>query len=55
MKKKPLCIVTTAHGITATNNEPNWISAVAALPNTDLVASGKYLFFFISNKTYQNF
>jgi len=40
MKKKPLCIVTAAHGVSAINNEPNWISAVATLQNTDLVASG---------------
>jgi len=45
MKKKPLCIVTAAHGICATNNEPNWISAVAALPNTDLIASGAYILY----------
>ena len=43
MKKKPLCSVTSAHGICATNNLPNWISAVAALPNTDLVASGTHV------------
>ncbi|XP_067012317.2 U3 small nucleolar RNA-interacting protein 2 [Anabrus simplex] len=39
MKKKPLCSVPNAHGVCSTNEEPNWISSVAALLNTDLVAS----------------
>ena len=41
MKKKPLCSVPAAHGNSVENNQPNWISSVAALTNTDLVASGK--------------
>jgi len=40
MKKKPLCSVAAAHGVSSENNQPNWISAVAALQNSDLVASG---------------
>lgn len=40
MKKKPLCSVKNAHGINQTNGLPLWISAVASLKNTDLVASG---------------
>ena len=40
MKKKPLCIVTNAHGVSASNEEPNWISSIATFTNTDLVASG---------------
>jgi len=39
-KKKPLCTVDFAHGIAAQNEEPNWISSIATLTNTDLVASG---------------
>ena len=41
MKKKPLCSVPAAHGNSSENNQANWISSVAALTNTDLVASGK--------------
>ncbi|XP_059609446.1 U3 small nucleolar RNA-interacting protein 2 [Phlebotomus argentipes] len=40
MKKKPLCIKNLVHGKSQTNGEPNWISAIATLTNTDLVASG---------------
>ncbi|PSN50565.1 hypothetical protein C0J52_14763 [Blattella germanica] len=40
MKKKPLCTVTSAHGVSTENEEPNWISSITALTNTDLVASG---------------
>jgi ribosomal RNA-processing protein 9 len=39
-KKKPLCTLEFAHGIAAQNGEPNWISSIATLSNTDLVASG---------------
>ena len=39
-KKKPLCTVDFAHGIAVQNEEPNWISSIATLTNTDLVASG---------------
>jgi ribosomal RNA-processing protein 9 len=39
-KKKPLCTVESAHGIAAQNKEPHWISSIATLTNTDLVASG---------------
>jgi ribosomal RNA-processing protein 9 len=41
MKKKPLCSVPAAHGKSKENNQANWISSVASLTNTDLVASGK--------------
>lgn len=41
LKKKPLCSVPNAHGFDALNNQPMWISSIAALINTDLVASGK--------------
>ena len=47
-KKKPLCSVAAAHGISSSNNQPNWISAVAAMTNTDLVASGTQLAFYNS-------
>jgi ribosomal RNA-processing protein 9 len=40
LKKKPLCNVTNAHGINIINDQPNWISAVGALANSDLVVSG---------------
>lgn len=39
-KKKPLCSVTNAHGIEEDNGQPMWISSIATLINTDLVASG---------------
>ncbi|XP_034948974.1 U3 small nucleolar RNA-interacting protein 2 [Chelonus insularis] len=40
MKKKPLCSVTRAHGTDETNGQAMWISSIATLLNTDLVASG---------------
>lgn len=40
LKKKPLCSVPKAHGRDEVNGEPMWISSVATLLNTDLVASG---------------
>lgn len=41
MKKKPLHIKQLAHGKSDENDEANWITAVATLINTDIVASGK--------------
>lgn len=41
MKKKPLCSAKTAHGCNPTNQEPYWITSVASLQNTDLIASGE--------------
>ncbi|XP_029037796.1 U3 small nucleolar RNA-interacting protein 2 [Osmia bicornis bicornis] len=40
LKKKPLCSVADAHGKDESNNQPMWISSIATLLNTDLVASG---------------
>lgn len=40
LKKKPLCSVGCAHGKDETNDQPMWISSIATLLNTDLVASG---------------
>ncbi|XP_050459975.1 U3 small nucleolar RNA-interacting protein 2 [Cataglyphis hispanica] len=40
LKKKPLCSVPEAHGRDETNGQPMWISSIATLLNTDLVASG---------------
>ncbi|XP_076176104.1 U3 small nuclear riboprotein factor 55K [Ptiloglossa arizonensis] len=40
LKKKPLCSILDAHGKDETNNQPMWISSIATLLNTDLVASG---------------
>lgn len=41
MKKKPLCVRELAHGRSASNGEPNWISAIAAVVNSDVIASGE--------------
>lgn len=40
MKKKPLCVQELAHG-RGENGEANWISSIATMFNTDVVASGK--------------
>lgn len=40
MKKKPLCIQPLAHGKSSENGQANWISSIATLINTDVVASG---------------
>ncbi|XP_043253100.1 U3 small nucleolar RNA-interacting protein 2 [Colletes gigas] len=40
LKKKPLCSIQDTHGRDETNNQPMWISSIATLLNTDLVASG---------------
>lgn len=40
LKKKPLCSVPEAHGKDETSGQPMWISSIATLLNTDLVASG---------------
>jgi len=40
LKKKPLCNISSAHGTNTVNDQPNWISAVGALANSDLVVSG---------------
>lgn len=42
MKKKPLQTKELAHGKSAENGQANWISAVATLINTDIVASGEF-------------
>lgn len=39
MKKKPCAMQRVAHGKDA-NGNPNWVAAVAALPYSDLIASG---------------
>jgi ribosomal RNA-processing protein 9 len=39
-KKKPVCIVKAAHGKETENGQGRWIVSVAALPYSDLVASG---------------
>ena len=42
MKKKPLLTVREAHGLDeGGNGEANWVSAVAAMPMSDLIATGK--------------
>ncbi|CAH1118810.1 unnamed protein product [Phaedon cochleariae] len=40
LRKKPLCVVQDAHGIDPSNQQPYWISALAALTNADLAVSG---------------
>ncbi|CAG9766882.1 unnamed protein product [Ceutorhynchus assimilis] len=42
MRKKPLQCIESAHGKELLNEQPRWITAVAALMNTDLIASGSY-------------
>lgn len=44
LKKKPLCSVAEAHGKDESNGQPMWISSIATLLNTDLVASGEWSF-----------
>ncbi|XP_037090924.1 U3 small nucleolar RNA-interacting protein 2-like [Pollicipes pollicipes] len=41
-KKKPLCSVPRAHGLYPDSRQPRWVSAVGALVNSDLVASGSW-------------
>lgn len=40
LKKKPLCTVTEAHG--TENGVPRWITSLATLLNSDVLASGSY-------------
>ncbi|XP_065220965.1 U3 small nucleolar RNA-interacting protein 2 [Planococcus citri] len=40
LKKKPLHVINAAHGLDPINKQPNWITAIAVLPNSDLIASG---------------
>ena len=40
LKKKPVSTVKRAHGTDPTNDDPRWVSALATLYNTDLVATG---------------
>ena len=47
MKKKPLCVMPKAHGTDDITGLPLWISSIATLLNTDLVASGKFILFHI--------
>lgn len=39
MKKKPICTTQLAHGL-GDNGVANWITAIAVVVNTDLVATG---------------
>ena len=41
-KKKPLVSVPRAHGVDPESRMPRWVSAVAALTNSDLVATGSW-------------
>lgn len=42
MRKKPLHCIENAHGKDLYNDQPRWITSLAALINTDLIASGSY-------------
>ncbi|XP_030759042.1 U3 small nucleolar RNA-interacting protein 2 [Sitophilus oryzae] len=42
LRKKPLQCIENAHGKDLFNEQPRWITALAALTNTDLIASGSY-------------
>uniref|UniRef100_A0A8D8V4Z4 U3 small nucleolar RNA-interacting protein 2 n=1 Tax=Cacopsylla melanoneura TaxID=428564 RepID=A0A8D8V4Z4_9HEMI len=42
LKKVPTHTIPVAHGYDSSSTEPNWITSVACLPNSDLVASGSY-------------
>jgi len=39
LKKKPICTTQLAHGV-GDNGVANWITAIAVVVNTDLVATG---------------
>lgn len=57
LKKKPLCVISNAHGVNASNNQPNWITAVSCLPNSDLIVSGScdgYLRFWKCEDNFRN-
>lgn len=41
LKKKPICTTQLAHGL-GENKVANWLTAVAVVVNTDLVATGLY-------------
>ena len=46
MKKKPLLTVREAHGVDGGeggSGVANWVSAVAAMPMSDLIATGDYI------------
>ncbi|KAB7494525.1 U3 small nucleolar RNA-interacting protein 2, partial [Armadillidium nasatum] len=40
LKKKPHSVIPAAHGKNPENNEPFWLTSVASLVNTDVIASG---------------
>lgn len=57
LKKKPLSVLSNAHGHDDTNNEPNWITSVTCLPNSDLIVSGScdgYLRFWKCGENFRN-
>jgi ribosomal RNA-processing protein 9 len=39
-KKKPVCVVKDAHGMNDEGTAARWLVSVAALPYSDLIASG---------------
>eukprot|EP00088_Acartia_fossae_P030393 TRINITY_DN3135_c0_g1_i3.p1 TRINITY_DN3135_c0_g1~~TRINITY_DN3135_c0_g1_i3.p1 ORF type:complete len:461 (-),score=88.09 TRINITY_DN3135_c0_g1_i3:2-1384(-) len=40
MRKKPLAMVEKCHGVDSINGEPNWVSSLGTLYNSDMVATG---------------
>jgi len=40
MRKKPICVIRNAHNDEKESANPRWITSVAALSNSDLVATG---------------
>lgn len=40
LRKKPICIINNSHGTNVINKQPNWVTSVTCLMNTDLIASG---------------
>lgn len=46
LKKKPICTTQLAHGV-GENGVANWITAIAVVVNTDLVATGGNCAYFL--------
>lgn len=40
LRKKPICVINNSHGVNVINKQPNWVTALTCLINTDLIASG---------------
>lgn len=40
LRKKPICIINNSHGVNEANKQPNWVTSVTCLMNSDLFVSG---------------